>query len=115
MTKKNLNVEFNNGKCLIKDASNVYQVVGAGYEEDGLYRIEAKVVGESALMTTAVYQSKLWHHMYGHLNFQGLHLLHRLNMVHSFPHTQTPKEFCEGCILGKEICEWFFSILLQIK
>lgn len=64
MTKQNLKVEFNNGKCLIKDASNVYQVVVAGYEEDGLCRIKAKEVGESALMTTTVYQSKLWHHVF---------------------------------------------------
>ena len=41
------------------------------------------------------------HLRFGHLSFNSLNLLHRKNMVNSFPLIEKPNKFCEGCILGK--------------
>ena len=43
----------------------------------------------------------LWHKRYGHLNFQSLRDLQRLEMVQGLPKLHGGKEVCEWCVLGK--------------
>jgi hypothetical protein len=45
----------------IKEVSIKCEIVVQGYKEDSLYRFEVKVVGESALVTSMIDQSRLWH------------------------------------------------------
>ena len=49
----------------------------------------------------------LWHLRFGHLNFRGLNLLHRKDMVKGLPLIEKPDSLCEGCILGKQHRETF--------
>ena len=45
--------------------------------------------------------SWMWHLRLGHLNFGGLRLLAKRNMVKGLPFVQHPDQFGEGCIFGK--------------
>ena len=52
-------------------------------------------------------QSLKWHLRYGHLNFKGLYLLQRKNMVIGLPSINAPLSSCESCILAKQYRESF--------
>eukprot|EP00253_Pinus_taeda_P004625 PITA_04625 len=66
-----------------------------------------------ATVTQEVFQEQvkdenwLWHLRFGHLNFGGLNLLHRKEMVKGLPLIEKPDSLCEGCILGKKHKESF--------
>ncbi|KAK2411591.1 putative mitochondrial protein [Trifolium repens] len=47
-------------------------------------------------------ESWLWHLRYGHLNFGGLELLSKKEMVRGLPNINHPNQVCEGCLLGKQ-------------
>jgi hypothetical protein len=38
----------------------------------------------------------------GHLNFGGLKLLAKTNMVRGLPSIEHPNQLCEGCLFGKQ-------------
>ncbi|KAA0050875.1 putative leucine-rich repeat receptor-like protein kinase [Cucumis melo var. makuwa] len=44
----------------------------------------------------------IWHLRFGHLNFDGLRLLARKNMVKGLPYIKHPDQLCEGCLHGKQ-------------
>ncbi|KAA0051915.1 Retrovirus-related Pol polyprotein from transposon TNT 1-94 [Cucumis melo var. makuwa] len=44
----------------------------------------------------------IWHLRFGHLNFDGLRLLARKNMVKGLPYVKHPDQLCEGCFHGKQ-------------
>lgn len=44
---------------------------------------------------------KIWHKRFCHLNFNGLKLLQRLNMVHGLPKFTGGACVCEGYAMGK--------------
>lgn len=47
-------------------------------------------------------ESWRWHLRYGHLNFNGLKLLHEANMVQGLPAIEQQNHVCEVCTLGKQ-------------
>jgi transposase InsO family protein len=47
-------------------------------------------------------QAWIWHLRYDHINFKGLCLLQRNEMVRGLPPIQEPISSCESCILGKQ-------------
>ncbi|CAB75469.1 copia-type reverse transcriptase-like protein [Arabidopsis thaliana] len=47
-------------------------------------------------------ESWLWHLRFGHLNFGGLELLSRKEMVRGLPCINHPNQVCEGCLLGNQ-------------
>ena len=55
-----------------------------------------------AFQTEVQDESQLWHFIFGHLNFGGMNLLHRRNMVKGLPLIDRPERVCEGCIFGKQ-------------
>ncbi|GAB2283017.1 hypothetical protein Dimus_039573 [Dionaea muscipula] len=44
----------------------------------------------------------LWHLRLGHLNFGALNFLSRRKLVKGMPHIDSPNQFCEGCVIGKQ-------------
>ncbi|KAK4854716.1 hypothetical protein QYF36_000407 [Acer negundo] len=48
------------------------------------------------------YSSWAWHLWFGHLNFGGLRLMAKKNMVNGLPYIKHPNQFCEGCFFGKQ-------------
>ncbi|KAE8683276.1 TMV resistance protein N-like [Hibiscus syriacus] len=51
--------------------------------------------------------SWLWHLRFGHLNFGGLELLSKKEMVKGLPHINHPDQLCEGCLVGKQFRKSF--------
>ncbi|KAM1823768.1 hypothetical protein FF1_025765 [Malus domestica] len=51
--------------------------------------------------------SWLWHLRFGHLNFGGLELLSKKEMVRGLPCISHPDQVCEGCLLGKQFRKSF--------
>jgi hypothetical protein len=45
--------------------------------------------------------SQLWHLRYGHLNYNGLQLLKKTNLVSGLPSIQNQVGICEGYVYGK--------------
>ena len=73
-------------------------------QEDG--RKEA-VVTQVNFQAEVKDEKWLWHLRFGHLNFGGLNLLHRKDMVKGLPLIEKPDNICEGCIFGKKHSEIF--------
>ncbi|GLU00818.1 hypothetical protein SLE2022_181580 [Rubroshorea leprosula] len=57
---------------------------------------------ESALNVTLHDENWLWHHRYGHLNFQGLVHLSKQNLVLGLPIIEQVDGVCESCVYGKQ-------------
>ena len=55
----------------------------------------------SALLIHANEESKLWHEIFGHLNYKYLSNLSEKQMVIGLPNIKFSKGVCQGCILGK--------------
>ena len=53
--------------------------------------------------------SWLWHIRFGHLNFGGLELLSKKNMVNGIPHIQHPNQLCEWCLSRKQFTKSFLK------
>ena len=51
--------------------------------------------------------SRLWHEIFGHLNYKYLHQLSKENMVEGFPAIKFTSGVCQGCILGKHLEQKF--------
>ncbi|PKU78070.1 Retrovirus-related Pol polyprotein from transposon TNT 1-94 [Dendrobium catenatum] len=51
--------------------------------------------------------SWLWHLRFGHLNFGGLELLSKKEMVRGLPCIKHPDQVCEACLLGKHFRKSF--------
>ena len=49
----------------------------------------------------------MWHFRFGHLNFGGMKLQNKNNMVKGFPLIDRTERVCEGCIFGKQHRETF--------
>jgi hypothetical protein len=62
------------------------------------FDIEINVIDNHCLASiTNSYESWVWHHRFGHLNFRSLNLLKPKEMVHGLP-----SEVCEDCCVAKQ-------------
>ena len=55
----------------------------------------------SALLTHANDTSRIWHEIFGHLNFEYLQQLHIEEMVEGFPLIKSSQGVCNGFFVGK--------------
>eukprot|EP01018_Ginkgo_biloba_P000370 Gb_39764 [translate_table: standard] len=102
MMEQDYKLEFDNGECLIKDKLNKGKVVATGeLTADRLFKL---VIPPQpyVLKTRTIDESRLWHCRYGHLNYGGLVMLRKNEMVAGLPFIQGSKEICEGCLYGKQ-------------
>eukprot|EP01018_Ginkgo_biloba_P017368 Gb_01729 [translate_table: standard] len=102
MMEQDYKLEFDNGECLIKDKLNKGKVVAKG--ELIVERFFKLVISPQpyVLKTTTTDESIQWNCRYGHLNYGGLVMLSKNEMVVGLPFIQGSKEICEGCIYGKQ-------------
>eukprot|EP01018_Ginkgo_biloba_P037147 Gb_15820 [translate_table: standard] len=114
MMEQDYKLEFDNGECLIKDKLNKGKGVAKG--ELTTNRLFKLVIPPQpyVLQTTTTDESILWHYRYGHLNYGGLFMLRKNEMVAGLPFIQGSKEIYEGCIYGKQHRE-FSSVKIQGK
>ena len=79
-----------------------------GIVENGLYKFQ-EFIGNKDVCVIAKYDdvSRLWHEHMGHVNYQSLKIMEKLNMVHGLPRISPRKKAYEGCIMGKQHVESF--------
>ena len=93
--------------CIVHDLSDGDLFVVSISLCHTLYRLDAydKCVNDATYSISymqAMYDAKLWHACFGHLNFSSLLCLHKNDMVLLLPHLKAPqKHVREGFILGK--------------
>ena len=107
ITDNHLKVEFGKLGCIVKDVQDHYRVVSTGTRVGGLYRLDVTVKRHVALTSKETSTAELWHHRYGHLNYNDLSLLQRKSMVEGLPVMKCEHLPCEACALGKQHREEF--------
>ena len=78
-------MEFGKLGCIVKDIQDHYRVVSTGTRVGGFYKLDVTMKHHVALTSTVMLTSELWHHRYGHLNYNDLLLLQRKTMVEGLP------------------------------
>ena len=106
LTQKGYKVIFENNVCTIFDISPSDMVIARVEMTDNrMFPLHMKsgVMEETRGSFKATCQDQSWkrHLRYGHLNFKGLCLLQRKNMVSGLPPIKAPLSSCESCILPK--------------
>ena len=81
------------------------QVVAIGYanHHERMYKFSnfLHTSNEQALLSHANENSKLWHEMFGHMNYKYLQALHRDEMVEGLPQIRSSDGACIGWLVGK--------------
>jgi hypothetical protein len=73
-----------------------------------LYTFSEFIEPNSALLLTHVDESsRIWHEMFGHLNFRYMQQLSNKILVDGLPDIHFSKGVCEGCVLRKHPQEKF--------
>eukprot|EP00253_Pinus_taeda_P009530 PITA_09530 len=120
LVQKGYNVYFVNDVCTIMDIPPSKRCIAEvkmtrnrmfplRIRADLKNKIEIAAVTQEAFQSVPKDENWLWHLRFGHLNFGGLNLLSRKEMVKGLPLIEKPDSLCEGCILGKQHRESFPS------
>ena len=70
ITKKQMQVQFQNDKCTVIDKD--HNVIAVGTESGGLYKLKPKPANQKALYSNVSSEEQLWHERMGHLNYSSL-------------------------------------------
>jgi hypothetical protein len=107
LTQKGYRVSFENNVCTIFDIPPSKMVIAKiKMANNKMFPLHMKSemmekIGAS-FKASSKDQAWIWHLRYDHLNFKGLCLLQRNEMVRGLPPIQAPLSSCESCILGKQ-------------
>lgn len=74
-----------------------------------LYKIVMKDCKTMCLLSKAEEQVWLWHVRLGHVNFQSLCSMSKMEMARGLPKLVQPKAVCSGCLLAKQTRKMFPS------
>ena len=97
---------FDDDKCLLYDKKSMQLIYSVKMAEDKMFPLVFSKVPINAF-TSSSDDSLLWHQRFGHLNFRGLTLLSKRNMVNGLPTIRGERQTCEACIFGKHHREKF--------
>ena len=108
LVQKGYRIHFENGECVILDKRPSNRLIAkVEMTQNRMFplKIQSKLlqkVAESAFKALHKNESWLWHLRFSHLNFKGLQLLYKKQMVYGFPSIEPLKTTCESCILAKQ-------------
>jgi hypothetical protein len=97
-------VEFTTDSAVITDISTGSQLAHRiAYHGSRLYLFSHFVPKYIITVFLSKYNdiSRLWHEIFGHLNYKYLHKLNKENMVEGLSVIKFTSGVCQGCILGK--------------
>ena len=84
------------------------------YEDGKLLRMNGKVIQRkqevAAIVNSEMSSFRLWHFLFGHLNFDSLLKLKSQDLVKGLPNFKKENSKCEACIFGKQKREDFPTI-----
>ncbi|KAE8666843.1 hypothetical protein F3Y22_tig00112490pilonHSYRG00048 [Hibiscus syriacus] len=106
LVEKGYDIHINNYNLSIKDDKNNF-IAKVPMSKNRMFLIN--IQNDVAKCLKACYKdaSWLWHLRFGHLNFGGLELLSKKEMVKGLPHINHPDQLCEGCLVGKQFRKSF--------
>lgn len=93
-------VSFHHDKCIISKENSDVPVMEVCMTASRMFPFRIFSI-DLAMVANVKNDPWLWHRRYGHLNFNGLKLLHEKKMVVGLPSIEQVEEVCEGCIYGK--------------
>ena len=99
-------VEFTLDSTVITDISTGSQLAhGIADHGSRLYFLSHFVPKYISTIFLSQYNdiSRLWHEIFGHINYKYLHQLCKENMVEGLPTIKFTSGVCQGCILGKHL------------
>lgn len=67
-----------------------------------MYKLNMRNMLERCLQVNMTNKTSLWHLRFGRLHYSGLKELAKKGMVHGLLDMDYPKQFCEGCVIGKQ-------------
>jgi hypothetical protein len=107
LTQKGYRVYFENNVCTILDIPPSKMVIAnIKMTNNRMFPLHMKseMMEKIGASFKASSQDQAWvcHLRYGHINFKGLCLFQRNEMVRGLPPIQAPINSCESCILGKQ-------------
>ncbi|KAI3821704.1 hypothetical protein L1987_09276 [Smallanthus sonchifolius] len=100
LLQKGYNVFFANGCCEIKDHKG-YNLAKVRMTGNKMFPLNLSRDINLALSTTIEDNSTLWHHRYGHVNYDTLRDMSNTGAVKGLPTVNKIEQVCEGCALGK--------------
>ncbi|KAE8721075.1 hypothetical protein F3Y22_tig00016885pilonHSYRG00007 [Hibiscus syriacus] len=106
LEEKGYDIHMNNYNISIKDDKNNF-IAKVPMSNKRMFLIN--IQNDVAKCLKACYKdaSWLWHLRFGHLNFGGLEMLSKKEMVKGLPRINHPDQLCEGCLVGKQFRKSF--------
>lgn len=95
-------IVFDEGVCTVKDKSTGKTLICAHMSPNRMFATDFSTGIQRAMVSKSLAENDLWHQRYGHLNIQGLQLLHNKQMVSNLPAIKPLERVCEGCMVGKQ-------------
>ncbi|KAE8676644.1 hypothetical protein F3Y22_tig00111582pilonHSYRG00249 [Hibiscus syriacus] len=106
LVEKGYDIHMNNYNLSIKDDKNNF-ISKVSMSKNRMFLINIQNDVAKCLKSCYKDASWLWHLLFGHLNFGGLELLSKKEMVKGLPRINHPDQFCEGCLVGKQFRKSF--------
>ncbi|KAE8707740.1 TMV resistance protein N-like [Hibiscus syriacus] len=106
LVEKGNDIHMNNYNLSIKDDKNNF-IAKVPMSKNRMFLINIQNDVEKCLKACYKDASWLWHIRFGHLNFGGLELLSKKEMVKGLPRINHPDQLCEGCLAGKKFRKSF--------
>ncbi|KAE8683109.1 hypothetical protein F3Y22_tig00111215pilonHSYRG00067 [Hibiscus syriacus] len=106
LVEKGYDIHMNNYNLSIKNDKNNF-IAKMSMSKNRMLLIN--IQNDVAKCLKACYKdaSWIWHLRFGHLNFGGLELLSKKEMVKGLPRINHPDQLCEGCLVGKQFRKRF--------
>ncbi|CAJ2634874.1 unnamed protein product [Trifolium pratense] len=101
LQQKNLTIIFSNDICKVYHESKGL-IMSTQMSANRMYKIHASVLTLMCMQVTKMNETQLWHLRYGHLNYKGLSVLTKKEMVKGLPVLQETNKTCKDCIVGRQ-------------
>lgn len=101
ITGQDLKVEFLKSNWYIKYLLYGMNTIATGIRTGGLYKLDVRPAPVLDLTEVGLTTKELWHHRFGHINYNDLLLLQKKEMVRDIPMLKQVHNDCEACTLGK--------------
>ncbi|CAJ2639360.1 unnamed protein product [Trifolium pratense] len=101
LLEKGYDIQLKNNNLSIRDHSNKF-IAKVPMSRNRMFVLNMQNDVAQCLKMCYKEESWLWHLRFGHLNFGGLELLSKKEMVRGLPYINHPNQVCEGCLLGKQ-------------
>ena len=100
LSEKGLKIIIDNGICTIVNQKNEL-VAKVKMTKNRMFPLPLQTDLIMSFSAVVMDTNWLWHFRFGHLNFNGLRLLAKKEMVTGLPLLGDFNQMCEGCIFGK--------------